>query len=1220
LATTNTVNVTLGWDTITSCAFDTLANLRITAYDTTGSGQWKNLGNGGTTGNASVGTVVTGSASGVYGAYALGTVDSLACLSCNFSYHVTAKDTCIDVIGNETETLILVKQDSNNTSIYLELSSVAYIDSIHVYSNSCAMKNLRHTYHMETPFNVYSIFDTLNTANHYVVKIFGPVTSNQYTICFRGNPPCESDCPPVNPLGVVNGNCISFSAEWSCPNTAFCLPRYHVELKCRSDEFTADANEILYGGDWTMAEGIQEIQYCGLCPGTDYSWRIRWGSNYPYFIPISEWTGSFTFTTPGTAPSSPAINLNSSSGTFICPGESTILSIDATNACGAISYNWSNGMTGNSIEISPATTTTYSVTVVMACGPTITESITIEVGEHEACIASLFELEIAENTVWDTDKFLCGDIVVLSGKQLTISSTVYFNPNAKLTIEAGARLVVDGGTLTTHCPDAVWKGIEVLGTPSQPAPATLVAGGPQGIVELKNGAVIEHAKVGIRAAKETDCCNYSGGVVRASNSTFRNCRKAVELMTYKHPSKSSFTNCTFICDAPMNDPAYVVSGGQRLGANAFVTVWHQRTVRFTGCSFINAITYTENGVSGSFPPDLRGVGIGTVDATILVQNCDYTGLTKGVETLKGSQNSQRLLHYNSEFTNVMQGIRSEGSTFDRISGNDFAVPVSNVISAFGISMYKAQDHVVSGNEMTLHGTTPGNNLGVWNRGGIRTRGLIRNNEFDKLMIGTQTEFDNQFLKIHCNDYHADMQYPWVILGGSLGPQGNGCDAFNPAHKRAGNRFYNAGTTHIFSFIQQFNYYYPNISEYVPGALASWPNRCVGITDEETSCGGGGTHGLSELHGRRMMLDSLIGVLDAERETVANSLDSSLTMTDTLLAHIADTAYSKALLTAELLNWSLLSDTVLVATLQREPALTEPQRTQVLFQNSPLSNKVWGAVKPILATMKPQMADSLVQAQAFDTPRTVGQIDRETAVAKTEWHRTVMDYLEGHLDRDSIMDSTYTAVHYMLSLGDKDFYKLAVGTTLSLDTLTWSRTLLDTMTIADTEDSAFYAWHDLALSLREDSLSWFSLDSTQIVMLRSFVSDSTEMSGYADAVLALLGDSSLTRTPQPLPELPSGKLAGEEIPNASESGLSGDFLVYPNPLTTDFSIRYTLNETAKELHFEVFDVTGRRIRETRILNTRSDTKQIDLSPCGGLYLLRVTADGKQVYTSKLICVE
>jgi hypothetical protein len=62
LVSSNTVNVTLSWDTAASCAFDTLANLKVVSRDTTSAGLWKDLGNGGTTGNVNAGTVVTAAA------------------------------------------------------------------------------------------------------------------------------------------------------------------------------------------------------------------------------------------------------------------------------------------------------------------------------------------------------------------------------------------------------------------------------------------------------------------------------------------------------------------------------------------------------------------------------------------------------------------------------------------------------------------------------------------------------------------------------------------------------------------------------------------------------------------------------------------------------------------------------------------------------------------------------------------------------------------------------------------------------------------------------------------------------------------------------------------------------------------------------------------------------------------------------------------------------
>jgi hypothetical protein len=259
-------------------------------------------------------------------------------------------------------------------------------------------------------------------------------------------------------------------------------------------------------------------------------------------------------------------------------------------------------------------------------------------------------------------------------------------------------------------------------------------------------------------------------------------------------------------------------------------------------------------------------------------------------------------------------------------------------------------------------------------------------------------------------------------------------------------------------------------------------------------------------------------------------------------------------------------------------------------------------------------------QATDTLRTLGLIDKGIAIAKTQRHRTIMDYLDGHLDRDSIMDSTYTAVHYMLGLGDKDFYKLAIGTTLSLDTLTWARTLLDTMEVDNAEDTAFFDWHDLALSLKEDTLTWFALDSTQLSLVQTIASDSTSMKGYAEAVLALRSDSSITRTPEALPELPSERRGQEDQNEQPQRATMADVVVFPNPFLNDFTIQYSLNYEAVALSFEVFDMTGRRIRDALVSNTKQGTLTVDLSPCIGFYMLRVIADGEVVHSNKLICLE
>ena len=68
--------------------------------------------------------------------------------------------------------------------------------------------------------------------------------------------------------------------------------------------------------------------------------------------------------------------------------------------------------------------------------------------------------EITATTTWDEPKHLIDNVLVKSGSTLTITDTVEINGGIKIMIEPGAKLVVDGGTLTKYC-NARWQGIQV---------------------------------------------------------------------------------------------------------------------------------------------------------------------------------------------------------------------------------------------------------------------------------------------------------------------------------------------------------------------------------------------------------------------------------------------------------------------------------------------------------------------------------------------------------------------------------------------------------------------------------------------------------------------------------------------------------------------------------------------------------------------------------------
>jgi hypothetical protein len=109
--------------------------------------------------------------------------------------------------------------------------------------------------------------------------------------------------------------------------------------------------------------------------------------------------------------------------------------------------------------------------------------------------------EISGNETWDFTFKSYNDIIVKSGATLTLKCRLEMVPQAKIIVEQGGLLFIDGATITSaRCAgpshEGQWQGIEVWGTTTQHQ-YTINGVCAQGIVELKNGAVIENAFNGI---------------------------------------------------------------------------------------------------------------------------------------------------------------------------------------------------------------------------------------------------------------------------------------------------------------------------------------------------------------------------------------------------------------------------------------------------------------------------------------------------------------------------------------------------------------------------------------------------------------------------------------------------------------------------------------------------------------------------------------------------
>ncbi|HLW30575.1 MAG TPA: hypothetical protein VKX29_06930, partial [Brumimicrobium sp.] len=142
-------------------------------------------------------------------------------------------------------------------------------------------------------------------------------------------------------------------------------------------------------------------------------------------------------------------------------------------------------------------------------------------------------LEISENQTWDFSLKMYQDIIVKSGTTLTIKCKVLFVPEAKVIIEQGAKLILDGGILTNEqYYNILWQGIQVYGTTDK---NQFPEHNPmhQGLLVVKNGGIIENAHKAVTNWHQ-DKWNEIGGVIQVTDGVFRNNRRDVEFMSYQN--------------------------------------------------------------------------------------------------------------------------------------------------------------------------------------------------------------------------------------------------------------------------------------------------------------------------------------------------------------------------------------------------------------------------------------------------------------------------------------------------------------------------------------------------------------------------------------------------------------------------------------------------------------------------------------------------------------
>lgn len=288
---------------------------------------------------------------------------------------------------------------------------------------------------------------------------------------------------------------------------------------------------------------------------------------------------------------------------------------------------------------------------------------------------------LSETWIWPMKFYQ--DIHIKSGQTLTIKCELQMVANARIVVEAGGRLIIDGGTITNAMYDAPngyfnqpWRGIEVWGwsgAPQEALPSGNFAN--HGLVEIINGGVVENAETGVYLGKPGDPTK-AGGVIRFEGTAdnppgvIRNCRTGVKFDPYTNLSsnglvalnnRSTFTHARFEWTEDFDNIH------QQNNPIALADLNGVR-VSFRGCAFAH---------SGQYPQysSQLGYGIKAHNSTVWVNAacpngtincpaatqlpCTFTGLDHGVHAT-ASTTLPRLTVHRAQFTSNVCGVYGEG--------------------------------------------------------------------------------------------------------------------------------------------------------------------------------------------------------------------------------------------------------------------------------------------------------------------------------------------------------------------------------------------------------------------------------------------------------------------------------------------------------------------------------------------------------------------------------
>lgn len=845
-----------------------------------------------------------------------------------------------------------------------------------------------------------------------------------------------------------------------------------------------------------------------------------------------------------------------------------------------------------------------------------------------AWASDLAELPTLEKTIsssedWTFQRNLAQDLHVTNHAILNIHAVVNFAPGKRLMIDPGSEVIIhNGGMLTNLCGEQ-WDGVEVRGNSG----VSQMPRSNQGYLELRAGAIIENADIAIRLyqSDEHDVPDLSttGGILKGYGLTanqvyIRNCTKGLHMLPYENRPNggNEINNRTSLAwtvfETDVSDAEYCA-----------------RLEDVSGVSFSHC-TFRDNASSTLWYGEQRPNGIESLSSKFTVRSSTFWRLRSSIEASNDGLLNPAFIRSNT-FDLCRWGILLDGVHAAEVTSNTFIVPRGNVNGnqdpleqvdpPLGLYLHTCEGYEVEENHFS---SDQAHAVGLVVTDNSSGANQFYKNTFNGLLVGSllqgdNRDVDNQGLQCLCNDYGLGTANVYKIAltwGGEIAQfQGSPSVFPNPAIP-AGNRFYPeclASTDESDIYVQddgQLGFTYLRNSD----AICDPACRTIGFVDvintnvnyqDETqgdlSCPSRLSHG-------HLINDHLLkyALHKQEYSQLKSYLDGQLDGGDTpdLLAMINDGSISSFNLRLQLLAASpRLTDRVMIAAIQRSPAIDAWHLAQVLLANSPLTPDVLLTLNrsDVLPTYRDMVAAAQTGGLSLKS-----MLEAELAGYRLGMEGPRFDAVRFYLERDTVgdpLDSVLTV------LGDPIVPSAAYNVAcLHIARHDWSAAESILSNAANNGlDAGSIQVLELLLAIQQDPMQASALVVAATPDL-SVLATGTTVSGAAARSLLAEYTSATFEHPVVLPG--NRRARSFHAPTASgQEELS--LVVMPNPARTTIRIAVKQPLSASAGVLRLYDAQGRSLRQWRIgSGIQLLEEDVNAYPTGQYRLTLITGDGGQ----------